>query len=105
MSSPRAHERRPAHEPRDNPSWNSSKEARANKHGNIPTNALLTDEAAAVIAGVFQNRWRTLMSVDDVIADVLALCDELGVADNTYVFYSSDHGFQLGQNNILMCVD
>ena len=56
---------------------------------------LITDEAADVIAGVFQNRWRTLMSVDDVISDVISLCEELGVANNTYFFYSSDHGFQV----------
>ena len=24
-------------------------------------------------------------------------CEKLGVADNTYFFYSSDHGFQLGE--------
>ena len=56
---------------------------------------MITDDAAAVIAGVFQNRWRTLMSVDDVISDVIELCEELGVANNTYFFYSSDHGFQV----------
>jgi glucan phosphoethanolaminetransferase (alkaline phosphatase superfamily) len=34
------------------------------------------------------------MSVDDVIADVIAACEELTTP--TYFFYSSDHGFQLG---------
>ena len=29
-------------------------------------------------------------------------CEKLGVADNTYFFYSSDHGFQLGEFNIPM---
>ena len=42
------------------------------------------------------------MSVDDIISDVIDLCEELGVADNTYFFYSSDHGFQLGEFNMLM---
>ena len=32
--------------------------------------------------------WRALMSVDDVIAGVIGACEELGVADNTYFFYS-----------------
>jgi N-acetylglucosamine-6-sulfatase len=92
----------PSTEPRDNPAWNASYEARADKHGNIPTQPMITEEAATVITGVFKNRWRTLMSVDDLIADVIALCDDLGVLDNTYLFYSSDHGFQLGENNIIM---
>jgi hypothetical protein len=40
--------------------------------------------------------------VDDLIGDVIATCEELGVADNTFFFYSSDHGFQLGEFNIAM---
>jgi len=92
----------PQQEPRHNPAWNCSAESRQNHHGNIATNPMLTKEASDVITGVFQNRWRTLMSVDDVINDVIDLCEELGVADNTYFFYSSDHGFQLGEFNMLM---
>jgi arylsulfatase A-like enzyme len=42
------------------------------------------------------------MSVDDVIGDVIETIDELGLSDSTYFFYSSDHGFQLGQFNIPM---
>lgn len=42
------------------------------------------------------------MSVDDVIAAVIGVCEELKIADSTYFFYSSDHGFQLGQFNIPM---
>ena len=42
------------------------------------------------------------MSVDDVIASVIGAVEKLGVADNTYFFYSSDHGFQLGEFNIPM---
>lgn len=35
------------------------------------------------------------MSVDDVIAAVIGVVDELGLSDSTYFFYSSDHGFQV----------
>jgi N-acetylglucosamine-6-sulfatase len=42
------------------------------------------------------------MSVDDVISDVIGAVSALGLADNTYFFYSSDHGFQLGEFNIPM---
>lgn len=30
------------------------------------------------------------MSVDDVIADVINLCDSLGLKESTYFFYSSE---------------
>jgi N-acetylglucosamine-6-sulfatase len=42
-------------------------------------------------------RFCSLMSVDDVVHDTLALLEEQGVLDNTYVIYSSDHGYHLGQ--------
>ena len=85
----------PEHEPRPE-NWNASFESRADHHGNIATEPLITEEAAKVITGVFKNRWRTLMSVDDLIADLIAECESLGISDNTYIFYSSDHGFQVG---------
>ena len=91
----------PESEPRPE-NWNCSAEARANHNGVIPTQPLLTEEFAEVISDVFKNRWRTLMSVDDVIAEVIGTCEDLGVADNTYFFYSSDHGYQLGEFNIPM---
>lgn len=92
----------PAHEPRDNPAYNCSAESRADKHGNLATQPMITPEAQRVITGVYKNRWRTLMSVDDLIGDAVQACDDLGVLDSTYFFFTSDHGFQLGENNILM---
>mmetsp|Transcript_85128 Transcript_85128/g.214647 ORF Transcript_85128/g.214647 Transcript_85128/m.214647 type:complete len:600 (+) Transcript_85128:84-1883(+) len=82
--------------------WNVSAASRAHHHGNVGTEPLLTPEAAHVVDGVFKNRWRTLMSVDDVIGEVIAAVEELGLSDSTYFLYSSDHGFQLGQFNIPM---
>jgi len=91
----------PEHEPRDE-NWNCSFESRKDHHGNVPTEPMITEEASRVITGVWKNRWRTLMSVDDVISDVIQTVDDLGLSDSTYFFYSSDHGFQLGQFNIPM---
>lgn len=91
----------PKHEPRAE-SWNCSFESRKNHHGNIATEPLITEDAAKVITGVFKNRWRTLMSVDDLISDVIEAIEDLGLSDRTYFFFSSDHGFQLGQFNIPM---
>jgi hypothetical protein len=39
--------------------------SRADHHGNIATNKMISAEGAAVITDAFKNRWRTLMSVDD----------------------------------------
>ena len=76
-------------------SWNCSAESRANHHGNIATQKMITDKCAAYVTTSFKNRWRSLMSVDDVISDVINFVEAKGKADNTYFFYSSDHGFQV----------
>jgi len=91
----------PNHEPRGE-NWNCSAESRKGHHGNIATEPLITEQASKVITGIFKNRWRTLMSVDDVVAGVIAAVEQLGLTDCTYYFFSSDHGFQLGQFNIPM---
>eukprot|EP00930_Biecheleria_cincta_P015223 TRINITY_DN12775_c0_g1_i2.p1 TRINITY_DN12775_c0_g1~~TRINITY_DN12775_c0_g1_i2.p1 ORF type:complete len:587 (-),score=86.87 TRINITY_DN12775_c0_g1_i2:20-1537(-) len=91
----------PDHEPITE-NWNASFESRKGHHGNIATEPLITKEASSVITGIFKNRWRTLMSVDDVIADVIDTVSVLGLSEHTYFFFSSDHGFQLGQFNIPM---
>ena len=83
-------------------SWNSSFESRADHHHAISSVPMITTAAATDITRIFMDRWRTLMSVDDLIHDTISLCTELGVMSNTYFFYSSDHGFQLGQFNLPM---
>ena len=51
---------------------------------------MLSLETASCIDQTFKDRWRTLMSVDDVIANTIATIKELGVFDNTYFMYTSD---------------
>eukprot|EP01062_Namystynia_karyoxenos_P056849 TRINITY_DN47774_c0_g1_i1.p1 TRINITY_DN47774_c0_g1~~TRINITY_DN47774_c0_g1_i1.p1 ORF type:complete len:549 (+),score=210.56 TRINITY_DN47774_c0_g1_i1:81-1727(+) len=89
----------PATEPRP-VSWNASAESRQNHHKVIARAPLINPGEAEQITLSFKDRWRTLMSVDDVISDVVRLTEELKVLEHTYFFYSSDHGFQLGEFNL-----
>ena len=52
---------------------------------------------------LFQDRWRSLLSVDDLMMDVVDKLTEYGQLDNTYFLFTSDHGFQLGQFNLPSC--
>ena len=62
---------------------------------------MITSEEQRVIR-VFKNRWRTLMSVDDLIAETVNVVEnELGLGDNTY-YFTPHHGFQLGQVRITL---
>ena len=61
---------------------------------------MIDEKCANYVTTSFKNRWRSLMSVDDVIAETVQLVEDEGLADNTYFLYSSDHGYHLGQFRI-----
>ncbi|XP_066495449.1 N-acetylglucosamine-6-sulfatase-like [Tiliqua scincoides] len=46
---------------------------------------------------VYRMRWQTLLSVDDMVEKVLGRLESLGLLRDTYVFYTSDHGYHTGQ--------
>lgn len=52
---------------------------------------------------LMRNRWRCLLSVDDLIVDVIRALKDTGVLDNTWIFYTSDHGQNLGHYRLPSC--
>ena len=44
-----------------------------------------------------RDRLGTMLSIDDLVAAVVATLDELRVLERSYVLFSSDHGYHLGQ--------
>jgi len=44
----------------------------------------------------YRDRLGTLLSIDDLIANVIGELERLGVLDNTYIIVSSDHGYHIG---------
>lgn len=45
----------------------------------------------------FQDRWRCLQSVDDMVEEVVGTLRAAGHLNNTYITYSGDHGQHLGE--------
>ncbi|KAJ8339503.1 hypothetical protein SKAU_G00362890 [Synaphobranchus kaupii] len=45
----------------------------------------------------FRRRWQTLLSVDDLVEKVVKKLQDLKELNNTYIFFSSDHGYHTGQ--------
>jgi N-acetylglucosamine-6-sulfatase len=45
---------------------------------------------------IFRNRLRCVMSIDEMLGNLRKTLKEAGVAENTYIFFSSDNGFHLG---------
>ena len=64
-----------------------------------PLNATVEQE----VDELFENRWRTLLSVDDIMRAVVPLLEQHGELNNTYFLQTSDHGFQLGQFRLPSC--
>lgn len=50
----------------------------------------------------FRNRSSALLDLDKMIGVVLDGLDKLGVADNTYIIFTSDNGFHLGEHRMLL---
>ncbi|XP_052801996.1 N-acetylglucosamine-6-sulfatase-like [Mya arenaria] len=57
----------------------------------------MPNDTVASSDNIFRRRWRTLLSVDDMVEEVVQTLERQGALDNTYIFFSSDNGFHLGQ--------
>ena len=67
-----------------------------NHHDFLSTNPNMTDEAIYYIDALYRDRLRCLLSVDDAVYGIYNTLKDLNILDNTYIIYSSDHGFHLG---------
>jgi len=79
--------------PRD-PSFNKSSH---DKHWIIKRSPPISDTKADFIDLLHRRRLLTLLSLDEAIARLYQTVRRLRLLDNTYLFFSSDHGYHLGQ--------
>ena len=79
------------------PAYNASGDAINSKAQHIAQNPPLDAEAEKWIDIHFRNRWRAITGVDDMIEILVDRLTSLGILDNTYIFFSSDHGYKLGE--------
>ena len=79
------------------PRWPNFNLASPDKYGFIGTAPKLDDVALPFIDRHYRDRWGTLFSIDDLVAGVVEALREENVLENTFVLFSSDHGYHLGQ--------
>ena len=72
-------------------------------HYVIRSQAGLTSTVEKEVDELFEDRWRTLLSVDDITRSLVPLLQQYGQLNNTYIIHTSDHGFQLGQFRLPSC--
>ncbi|KAJ8712694.1 hypothetical protein PYW08_007998 [Mythimna loreyi] len=46
---------------------------------------------------VFRRRWESLLAVDEMVADIVGSLERQALLDNTYIFFTSDNGYHVGQ--------
>lgn len=59
----------------------------------------LPDAMLPELDQVYRSRWETLLSVDEMVADIIGALETQALLDNTYVVFTSDNGYHIGQNS------
>ncbi|XP_062512865.1 N-acetylglucosamine-6-sulfatase-like isoform X2 [Corticium candelabrum] len=59
----------------------------------------MNNQTVEIVDQLFRQRWETLLSVDDLVEELLATLEKKNLMNNTFIFYNSDHGYHLGQFN------
>ena len=69
-------------------------------HYLVRTQKPLTDEVKEEVDLIARDRARSILSVDDIMQSVVEMLTEYNQLDNTYIIWTSDHGYHLGQFRI-----
>ncbi|MDP9850085.1 sulfatase [Streptosporangium lutulentum] len=59
-----------------------------------------SERTIAKIDERYRNRLRSMLSVDDMVGTLIESLRATGKLENTYIFFSSDNGFHLGQHRL-----
>ncbi|KAG6448831.1 hypothetical protein O3G_MSEX005734 [Manduca sexta] len=57
----------------------------------------LPDTMIPELDRVYRSRWEALLAVDEMVADVINALESNSLLDNTYLIYTSDNGYHIGQ--------
>jgi N-acetylglucosamine-6-sulfatase len=66
----------------------------------IRDNPPLSPDRIAYMEELRKKRLRSMLAVDDMVGDLFDALRESGELDNTYVFFTSDNGYHLGQHRL-----
>ena len=60
----------------------------------------LTPEEIGEIDQMYRKRLQSMLSVDDMVAEIVQELEKHGQLHNTYIFFTSDNGFHLGEHRL-----
>uniref|UniRef100_T1PJN0 Sulfatase n=1 Tax=Musca domestica TaxID=7370 RepID=T1PJN0_MUSDO len=67
------------------------------KHWLLATSKEIPEETLSLMDSYFEKRWESLLAVDELVASVIHKLQQSGELENTYVIYTSDNGYHIGQ--------
>jgi len=73
----------------------------SDKPPGVRQRALLTPGQIAVLDHLYRERLRSLLAVDEAIERFVQTLTRLGELANTYIIFTSDHGYHLGQHRFM----
>ncbi|ROW11775.1 hypothetical protein VPNG_04939 [Cytospora leucostoma] len=82
------------------PNFNPTDEYQEGKSGWVKWLSPMNDSAIDFADFVYRSRLQALYGVDEIVEDVVAMLEAKGVIDNTYIIYTSDNGYHLGQHRV-----
>ncbi|KAI1633593.1 arylsulfatase [Biscogniauxia mediterranea] len=82
------------------PNFNPSDDYQVNAGGWVKDLIAMNDSAINFADFVFRSRVQALAGVDEIIEDVVAKLEAAGAINNTYIIYTSDNGYHLGQHRM-----
>ncbi|KAI1333037.1 arylsulfatase [Xylariaceae sp. FL0255] len=80
--------------------WNPDDAYQSQKVSWIKNLTLLNQTSIDRLDGLYQARAQSLLGVDDIIEDVIAKLEEKNILNNTYVIYTSDNGWHIGNHRV-----
>ncbi|CAG05364.1 unnamed protein product, partial [Tetraodon nigroviridis] len=57
----------------------------------------MTASSLAYLDNAYRKRWQTLVSVDDMVEQLVKKLDSINELNSTYIFFTSDNGYHTGQ--------
>jgi N-acetylglucosamine-6-sulfatase len=72
----------------------------SDKPGWVADNPPLSPEQKNYMEELHRKRLQSMLAVDDMIGDLVKALHDSGELDNTYIFFTSDNGFHLGEHRL-----
>jgi arylsulfatase A-like enzyme len=66
----------------------------------VQNRRLLTARQIDQLDALYRKRLQSMLAVEDTVVELIQVLQETGQLDHTYIFFSSDNGFHLGQHRL-----